>query len=285
MQCGTCQRCGQSGKLGYLCSTKGGEAFNCGACIDRYCDDSDEDMAPCVDERHDNLTSICSRMDVPEKLSDVPDGRLEYESLVIHPGDDPKLQETFCAVADPENNLFMGHGAAGVWPAAKLLTKYLLTQPLEGLNIVELGAGCGIPGIAAARHGAHVTLTDLPWVLPLTGYNIEANFAPADPQRPKLAPLRWGSKEDASALVAKSRPDIVIGADVVYRDDELKLLLKTIAELGANEVILTLVRREDILSSFSRTIANCCWHEKILGFEDSIAVVRVFRDSHGAAGA
>ena len=39
-------------------------------------------------------------------------------------------------------------------------------QDLRELRVLELGAGCGLPGIVAACRGANVTLTDLEEVVP-----------------------------------------------------------------------------------------------------------------------
>lgn len=36
---------------------------------------------------------------------------------------------------------------------------------LQGMRVVELGAGCGLVGLVFASLGAHVLLTDLPHVL------------------------------------------------------------------------------------------------------------------------
>jgi predicted nicotinamide N-methyase len=56
-----------------------------------------------------------------------------------------------------------GPGGA-VWDASVVLAQYLLAQreelALTGARVCELGAGCGVPGIAAAKLGARVTLTD-----------------------------------------------------------------------------------------------------------------------------
>lgn len=57
-----------------------------------------------------------------------------------------------------------------VWRGALLLVDLLLSRPklVAGRTIAELGAGCGLPAIAAARAGAaRVLLTDLPALVPV----------------------------------------------------------------------------------------------------------------------
>jgi hypothetical protein len=76
-----------------------------------------------------------------------------------------------------------------LWPAAEALCHYLeatygASDGLQGLRVLELGAGTGLVGIFAARLGADVTLTDLPTVVE----NLEANVA-----------LNWtGGRKNAS---------------------------------------------------------------------------------------
>jgi protein N-lysine methyltransferase METTL21C len=73
-----------------------------------------------------------------------------------------------------------------LWPAASTLVSLLDLNPSvllshlqlkqTPLKILELGSGTGLVGIAAAALlGAHVTLTDLPNVLPNLQYNAELN--------------------------------------------------------------------------------------------------------------
>src|SRR5262245_33288824 len=47
-----------------------------------------------------------------------------------------------------------------LWPSAIALAHELSERPLRGLRVLELGAGTGLPGIVAARLGAHVLQTD-----------------------------------------------------------------------------------------------------------------------------
>ena len=54
------------------------------------------------------------------------------------------------------------HGSTGnqVWPSGSLLAELLLERPelVRGKRVVELGAGCGVAGLAAALAGASEVL-------------------------------------------------------------------------------------------------------------------------------
>ena len=70
-----------------------------------------------------------------------------------------------------------------VWPSSSLLARYLhssgLAGALVGRSVLELGAGCGLPGFAAHLAGAsRVCLTDLPINLPRLQQLVALNEAP-----------------------------------------------------------------------------------------------------------
>lgn len=53
----------------------------------------------------------------------------------------------------------------GIWPASLVLARWLVDRKdvLDQATLCELGAGCGVPGLAAAVYGkpAEVFLTDI----------------------------------------------------------------------------------------------------------------------------
>jgi len=117
-----------------------------------------------------------------------------------------------------------------------------------------------------ARLGATVTLTDVPWLLPLASYNAEANFAPEDSCRPSVASLRWGSTPDMAALLAQQgTPDLVIGADIVYDEADFDPLLRSIAALRAREVLLSVVQRDDTVRLFLKRLDLLSWKVELCG--------------------
>lgn len=120
--------------------------------------------------------------------------------------------------------------ASTVWDSAVVLAKYLESIDLNGKTVVELGAGCGLPGIAAVCLGARtVHLTDLAANLPLLRRNAERNVAPYARRRLVVAPLVWGEEYAAEDV------DYVLAADVLYLPDCAADLAQTTTQLMARE--------------------------------------------------
>ncbi|KAG2248115.1 hypothetical protein Bca52824_087743 [Brassica carinata] len=97
------------------------------------------------------------------------------------------------------------------------------------MNILELGSGTGVVGIAAAiTLSASVTVTDLPHVLDNLSFNAEANAQTVARFEGQVhaAPLRWGEADDVELL--GPNVDLVVASDVVYHDHLYEPLLKTL---------------------------------------------------------
>ncbi|EOA25869.1 hypothetical protein CARUB_v10019248mg [Capsella rubella] len=97
------------------------------------------------------------------------------------------------------------------------------------LNIVELGSGTGIVGIAAAATlGANVTVTDLPNVIENLKFNADANAEAVARFGGKVhvASLRWGETDDVEVL--GQNVDLILASDVVYHEHLYDPLLKTL---------------------------------------------------------
>ncbi|XP_047536278.1 acyl-CoA-binding domain-containing protein 6-like [Vanessa atalanta] len=117
------------------------------------------------------------------------------------------------------------------WPSAPLLAWYLWTQRrnLRGLRILELGCGTGLPGILAAKCGAHVTLTDsvvLPRSLRHLSACCEANGLVPGRDLQVLG-LAWGL---FLADVHNLRPvDLLLASDCFYEPSQFEEVLSTVA--------------------------------------------------------
>lgn len=101
----------------------------------------------------------------------------------LRPERPPLVPELTIHVAGPGSRL--GELARGrtpywayAWPGGCLLARYLLDHPdlAAGRRALDLGAGCGIVAIAAARCGARATALDLdPLSAEATRLNAQAN--------------------------------------------------------------------------------------------------------------
>jgi predicted nicotinamide N-methyase len=94
-----------------------------------------------------------------------------------------------------------------------------------------------VAGLAAARQGAEVFVTDLPEMLPLLAANIGANSLAA---RAQAMPLRWGNEYDLEAALARGPFDMIIGTDILYAPERFDDLLATLVELTAPGAVVML---------------------------------------------
>lgn len=116
---------------------------------------------------------------------------------------------------DPKNvSLFAHH----IWKASILLSKILLESHgnLQGKNVLEFGAGAGIPSIVAARLGANVVASDYPDadIIKKLHINLEANTK----SKPRVIGHNWGARDDE--LFPNGQPfmkfDIILIADTLW---------------------------------------------------------------------
>lgn len=156
-----------------------------------------------------------------------------------------------------------------LWPAATFLCKYIesnietvfanmnlsLTNPLQRLLILELGAGIGLCGIFVARLLAslgladmNVIVTDLPEAMDNLNKNISLNSL-SHVVKPEI--LRWGNEDDLSHTLkdwkqqTSDHPLLVIAADCVYWECLYQPFLNTLTDLvsrGAT-ILIAHVRR------------------------------------------
>ncbi len=127
------------------------------------------------------------------------------------------------------------------WASSYLLAKRLpaLRSSLPSLssqsNILELGSGTGLVGLAAAAiFKAHVVLTDLPEIVPNLRNNIEANATHLATfgGSAQAEVLDWSNpsafeSDSSSAPLPNSFPWI-LAADPIYSSDHPRLLGQTI---------------------------------------------------------
>jgi predicted nicotinamide N-methyase len=127
---------------------------------------------------------------------------------------------------------------AELWPAALALAQ-ALPDRLDGLCVVELGCGLGVPALVAARRGARVIALD--WAaeaIELLKVNAERNGI-----RLHAVHGDWRS--------FTGRFDLALGADLLYEERNAEALLEVLPAL-APEVLLAEPGRPHATAFFAR---------------------------------
>ena len=161
-----------------------------------------------------------------------------------------------------------------IWEAAPVLIQYLerhRARLLTGRSLLDVGAGTGAVGIAAAAFGArHAVLSDADTTttiaqraggysskssLELLAENVELNGAGAQ-KLISVAPLQWGNQAHIDSLREQypSGFDVIVASDTLYYEPESTYaeLAVTIRSLAAPEasIILSYVVRHGQEHSF-----------------------------------
>ena len=122
---------------------------------------------------------------------------------------------------DPEQNLPY---FAEIWPSGIALADLLIEQPgfVANRRVLEVGSGLGITAVAAARSGAHLTISDyFGESLLLAAFNLDANSAQAE----SAAQINWREQETIERLLENGPFPVVIAADILYESRDVDPLL------------------------------------------------------------
>jgi predicted nicotinamide N-methyase len=119
---------------------------------------------------------------------------------------------------------------AELWPSGVALAQVVGARDLDGVRTLELGAGLGLPSLAAALRGADVLATD--WAedaVALLRANAERTHVALRVER-----VRW---DEPARLLAEAPFDLVLGADLLYEERNARQLLELLPRLGG-EILL-----------------------------------------------
>lgn len=119
---------------------------------------------------------------------------------------------------------------AELWPSGLELARVVAGLELRGSRVLELGAGLGLPSLAAAIRDADVLATD--WAedaVELLRENAARNGVALRVER-----VRW---DDPEPLVREAPWGLVLCADVLYEQRNAEQLLALLPRLGA-EVLM-----------------------------------------------
>eukprot|EP00884_Botryococcus_braunii_P018180 jgi/Botrbrau1/5045/Bobra.37_1s0011.1 len=158
-----------------------------------------------------------------------------------------------------EHDNLSDEAGAVIWDAALVLVHYLgpflkaffSSESVRRPRVIELGAGTGVVGLAAALAGAHVTVTDLPHLLDGILKNVERNQLG---ERVAVRELAWGEG------VERFEPpyDLVLGSDLIYQLEALPSLFRTIRALSGcrGRALLSLELRPLVVEAARREAAH-----------------------------
>jgi predicted nicotinamide N-methyase len=119
---------------------------------------------------------------------------------------------------------------AELWPSGAALAGAMSSLDVRGARVLELGAGLGLPSLAAAIRGADVLATD--WAedaVDLLRANADRNGI-----RLRVECVRWDEPEP---LLRAAPWDLVLGADLLYEERNATALLALLPQLGG-EIVL-----------------------------------------------
>jgi len=138
-----------------------------------------------------------------------------------------------------------------IWPASRLLSHFIAAPngglrsravEVQGADVLELGSGCGLAGLVASFCGIKsITLTDNePEVLDILKLNLR-HACPGVAAR--VCDLDWGSEVAHKRLEVDSGVEkwkLILAADVVFWQEAIKPLSKTISDLLAKDGVMFL---------------------------------------------
>jgi predicted nicotinamide N-methyase len=117
---------------------------------------------------------------------------------------------------------------AELWSSGETLAEAVAGRALDGVQVLELGAGLGLPSLAAALGGARVLATDWsPDAVALLRENAQRNGLALETRV-----VRW---DEPAPFVTRAPWELVLAADVLYERrnvDELLELLPRLVDEG-----------------------------------------------------
>src|SRR5919109_5127468 len=138
---------------------------------------------------------------------------------------------------------------ADLWPSSLALAKYLWeVVDLQGLEVLELGCGLGLAGIAASRKGGVVTFTDYEAdALAFTRYNAYRNRC----QRAIVRHLDWHTPTLTHTYA------LITAADVLYERANFHPLVRLVDRaLGPNGHFILAEPNRPIARDFFRLLRD-----------------------------
>lgn len=308
LQRGSCLSCEQAWVLGAVDVRAGlyGE-FYCAACWDSRDIEAIPDAIGYQDVGYESLTAQEARMVSPFS----PGTLMENTFIISESIGVPSRDRSLRFVKSARNDMPGPSTGFSVWLGSRVLLDFMETRLKHSRKatrpcprVLELGAGCGLPGMGLAQLGADVILTDVPRIVPVLTTNVAINFKSSSVEQngdcsktPSVATLRWGHKGDLEEVMqlecSSMGFDYVIGSEIAYDPEANGSLLQTLRDLvsrcgnsyanvgalatskvGADgnfispprrpRIIFAIARRSREIEDFAKHVARARWSFQVL---------------------
>ena len=135
--------------------------------------------------------------------------------------------------------------ASTVWDAGIVLATHVFHKSPAASSsgrLLDLGAGTGIVGLAAAASGRfrRVVLSDLPTVVPLLERNASANAKATNGTNVDVLPLTWDDDQMLDRAASSGPFDVIVGGDLLYRPQVIPPLLHALKRLATRDTVILL---------------------------------------------
>ena len=190
---------------------------------------------------NDKVLNALLQHDSAEKLQDSKekDGQTLIHEIMVMPEKPVLCREIGFNAADTGEDGLDNTGAS-LWGASLILSRWLLQEKrlLEDRCVVELGAGCGLPGITALRYTkpSKLFVTDInSKSFDNLRFNVAENLSKVEtpPDTVEVLPLDWKDETTWPDSINKGKVDLILGADLVYDPDLVSPLTQVVMSLLA----------------------------------------------------
>ncbi|KAJ2444468.1 hypothetical protein GGF42_006292 [Coemansia sp. RSA 2424] len=140
-------------------------------------------------------------------------------------------------IQNPHINGELGQTGGVLWNSSVVLSEYFARRsisgwPLTAMNIIELGAGCGLVGVALHRLGARrVVVTDQRRMMKVLGKNVDLAKTTTTGGGLLLATEYDWEKGAEDQSVVREAVDLVVVSDCVYHENVVPLLVGAMADV------------------------------------------------------
>ena len=153
-----------------------------------------------------------------------------------------RLPNTNQSVVVYQDHALISNGTTGmrIWSGSLLLLEYLSSITIDYRNVLELGSGLGLVGIALPFMNTNVIMTDFnDRVIDRCKHNIQLNseeLVSKGNKVPEILELDWNeacnlSNIDLRVKLNISNVDLIVSCDTIYDPDLLEGLVGTLSRL------------------------------------------------------